>query len=701
MRGLVLLVAALPACVEPNLIVCDDLICPAGTACLTDRESPVCASPEAIAVCEAVADGTPCETTGVDGACDRGACIGSTCGDGVRTGREQCDGSVGAATCGDFRTYYGELTCNASCLLDASACYGTCGDGLIQDDQGEVCDGATPVLGCAQLGYDYGHIACTTRCGDTSRDACATYRMRFVYSSGQAEILRDVYRDDDQLIVSELTRLVIVQAGQRVEHPGSFGTIAVFGDEIVVAHDATIEQIVGSTLVDLADPGFVDPIADLAYAPNGDLYAISTTGQVRRRSGTQWSVHSTVDSTVEATQVAHIAIGPTGELYAAFGPGNVYYFDGGQWRVVSTHSIVGDLDLGRTGSVAAMTSEGIVELRAGVPKLSFANEYVIDGVSVGEAYFVASLAPAHAVAGRRTIYAENAIGTTPQRARRMPDGSVLGWEGDVYELGSIFGYARIANFQVVGFARGGKSGLLYFSSTVLAEFGTLNDFSFPSQPLQVMGAGARVYIAMGSHVAYGTLEGGMTVEPAPSPTSMWGDATGNMAKVQGGVVYVRPIASSWRALPSSGCDVFRVFGAALDELYVIQNCASQTTLGRWDGQTWSTVYAPLYGSDPAQLGDGTFAIAGGDVVVGRGTTWSALPFGATSVSGTSANDLFLSGVPLPPSYDRGIAHWDGVTLAQLRHPRSEDQTHEIYGDATSVMISGIDEAFVFGRFALR
>ncbi len=47
----------------------------------------------------------------------------AVCGNGVREGAEECDGSdLGGATCGDFGCSSGTLSCTSSCTLDTSAC---------------------------------------------------------------------------------------------------------------------------------------------------------------------------------------------------------------------------------------------------------------------------------------------------------------------------------------------------------------------------------------------------------------------------------------------------------------------------------------------------------------------------------------------------------------------------------------------------
>jgi cysteine-rich repeat protein len=107
---------------------------------------------------------------------DLGNCMAyGYCGDGVlQAVLEACDGS----NLGGFRNcaalgYYGggdQVVCTASCQLDVSLCapYGRCGDGIIQAENNETCDGTQLGAGatCEALGYYGGgaQVVCTASC---------------------------------------------------------------------------------------------------------------------------------------------------------------------------------------------------------------------------------------------------------------------------------------------------------------------------------------------------------------------------------------------------------------------------------------------------------------------------------------------------------------------------------------------------------
>jgi alpha-tubulin suppressor-like RCC1 family protein len=107
----------------------------------------------------------------VFGSCKTEVTTADNCGDDFLDPGEACDGAeLGGATCRGLGFYQvdGQVRCGADCQLDTSGC-GTarCGDGAIQTDFGENCEGTN--LGgasCVTLGYATGALGCHT---DTCR----------------------------------------------------------------------------------------------------------------------------------------------------------------------------------------------------------------------------------------------------------------------------------------------------------------------------------------------------------------------------------------------------------------------------------------------------------------------------------------------------------------------------------------------------
>lgn len=121
----------------------------------------------------------------------RADCRPRRCGDGVVDDLvgEQCEaGQLGAATCASAFGYYGgTLSCSSTCGYSPDTCVGTCGDGIVQADEGEECDTsafADPSVTCVDYGYyAAAGLACSPgctvtaglcqggRCGDGALDA--------------------------------------------------------------------------------------------------------------------------------------------------------------------------------------------------------------------------------------------------------------------------------------------------------------------------------------------------------------------------------------------------------------------------------------------------------------------------------------------------------------------------------------------------
>ncbi|MCH9681068.1 MAG: hypothetical protein K0V04_06530 [Deltaproteobacteria bacterium] len=86
------------------------------------------------------------------------------CGDGVRTGPEECDGTeFGSATCASLVTgATGQLTCTEECSINTLSCV-LCGNGVLEGN--EACDGFN--FGdrtCETEGFDSGTLQCGLSC---------------------------------------------------------------------------------------------------------------------------------------------------------------------------------------------------------------------------------------------------------------------------------------------------------------------------------------------------------------------------------------------------------------------------------------------------------------------------------------------------------------------------------------------------------
>ncbi|MGM0596806.1 MAG: hypothetical protein ACQES9_07175 [Myxococcota bacterium] len=92
--------------------------------------------------------------------------INNYCGDGFVTGDEECDtDNFEGKDCNTFGYYEGEIECGSDCQISLANCQKQCGDNLIQEEVGEECDGAlSSGEDCSSLGYYGGELSCAEDC---------------------------------------------------------------------------------------------------------------------------------------------------------------------------------------------------------------------------------------------------------------------------------------------------------------------------------------------------------------------------------------------------------------------------------------------------------------------------------------------------------------------------------------------------------
>ncbi len=178
---------------------------------------------------------------------DLSACAGR-CGDGVVDGGagERCDTAAFAAdaSCTELGWYDGAPGCTSACQLTADAvdatCAGRCGDGEIQADAGELCDGADQAVMCAEVGYDTGVAGCGAGCGF---DLSSCTRYGWAHPVAGAEVLQVVANDALLAYVDNSNDewRAIVQAGDVLTvGPTRTARLDVEGDAVfVVNYDDT------------------------------------------------------------------------------------------------------------------------------------------------------------------------------------------------------------------------------------------------------------------------------------------------------------------------------------------------------------------------------------------------------------------------------------------------------------------------------
>ncbi len=170
----VLVLVALAACLAPRETVCSDgQLCAAGKQCFALGDGVRCILPDQATACAGKLGGDACDAelvpaglcngAAAGAACTDCACLPAACGDGFVSGAEDCDGArLGALpSCTDHAFYDpGMVGCAADCTYDLATCARRCGDGTLDTDVGELCDGAPPLETCVGFGYDAGFAEC-------------------------------------------------------------------------------------------------------------------------------------------------------------------------------------------------------------------------------------------------------------------------------------------------------------------------------------------------------------------------------------------------------------------------------------------------------------------------------------------------------------------------------------------------------------
>ncbi|MBN2722890.1 MAG: SBBP repeat-containing protein [Deltaproteobacteria bacterium] len=131
------------------------------------------------------------------------------CGDNIldSTEGEVCDGEAEISdTCQDLGYYGGELYCNNDCQYNTLLCEieGRCGDGAVQEDYGEDCDGVTGNLGTCQIaGFFAGVIGCRFDCAFDVSTCVRTAQ----WGTSSGDKLYDIIKDEEgRILVSGRTQ---------------------------------------------------------------------------------------------------------------------------------------------------------------------------------------------------------------------------------------------------------------------------------------------------------------------------------------------------------------------------------------------------------------------------------------------------------------------------------------------------------------
>ncbi len=686
-----LVVLALSSCIRSAEVTCaDGRTCPPGNTC--DDANARCISPEQIAACTGLGEGSACTFADVPGTCHDGACDPLLCGDGVRTGTEECDGSdLGSADCTTAGFYDpAGLACTQFCTFDTSGCVGHCGDGVINGP--ELCDGSPPDGTCVDDGFDAGPLACSASCGASFSDCARFGWPAESIAIGFASAIAGTAPGD----------LWVVGQGSAAWHyAGSWTAFPVNG----------AASLLGAWAI-----------------ATDDVWAVGDV--VTHWDGSQWS---TVDGVPAATYSDVWAAG-SDSVFVATKNAGVLAWDGATWQTLG--SFPGGAITSLRGSSAtdiyAADTTKVWHWNGATWTASLAasanNVYVVDA---GDVWISGTIGTTASVIANWNgtswtqwtnpdlgIY-DDVTATAPNDAWVSSGTGMYHFDGFAWTITSpIQPINRSAPGPMIAFSPGSIVGISFDGLVYRYHGQAYADFEpslFTVPQALWMDAGNDVFVGdLVGHVAHydGTTwttatvsTGGISAIFGTGPTNVWScDAKGNAYRFNAangtwstslalslsspcviwgtaptdmwmflGATAQHFNGSTWTAFPAA--PFVAASGTSSSDVWAV----TQTAVWSWDGTSWKMKPSPA----SATL-DGIVEIAPNHVVVvdteyaytWDGTSWTSqltpITGGITSLAGTASDFLVAASTT-------ELAHFDGTSWSPVKPPP------ESTGDASSII----------------
>jgi len=709
-------------CLQPGSTDCGGWYCPPGLVCAPDSKR--CASPAQLSACQGKAEGAPCSAPGAPLAeCLKGVCTAQICGDGITTGdevcddgnlracdgcsadcrsdetcgngtvdcQEQCDQGAGnsdrpnelcrpdcrrqrcgdgivdgnsgedcdgskstIASCTGYGFYGGELSCSPACRNDTSSCVGSCGDGQVNGV--ELCDGLPPTgQDCLDFGYDVGNLQCTefctpsfARCGRLGFQPMKlnlSVYLFWIWGVGP----NDVYAAGDTGVLlhfdgSDWSEVELgIDWSERTSLNGAWGSGP--NDIFVVGGGGTVIHFDGAAW-SLMDSGTSESLKRVWGRGINDVYAVGTNGTLLHYDGTSWSRG---ELPISATLWSVWGASPN-DLYAVGDSGTFLHYDGSAWSAVRV-PLKSEIAFYGVWGLAADDIYAVGE-KATILHYDGSNWSIADqGQTAG---YLQGLWGT----GANDVYASGSGGVL-----RHYDGS--GWSdvssGTTQDLFAIWGSGSDDLFAL------GPSTVVHFgqSGPTLTQV----DSGTPEELYSAWGTSMSDVTAVGGE---GTIQhfDGSSWTGMKSPTRealnwIWGSGSNDQFAVGAAGTIVHFDGARWIAMDSpTQASLNGVWGSGAKDVYAV---GEDGTFLHYDGSSWSlvdtsvrTYFYNIWGSGPGDVfiagGEGTILHYDGRTLEPMRSDTSAEIWG---VWGSGANDVFaLADVD-------GALHYDGHTWSKL------------------------------------